>query len=263
MDIKSLFSNWVVRNLLLALAFVLALMLVVNLVLGVITRHGKEVAVPDFTNMTLSEARYAAGRKGIRVEVGDSVYVRRMKKGAVFTQLPKPGAMVKNGRRILLTINAVEAKKVSVPDLVGLSMRQAKAELISRGLALGRLIYVSDMATNNVLRQLYENQQIPAGRQVESGSRIDLVVGLNSEDGRTFAPDVRGMKYLRAVDAVQDNSLNLGRLSFDSEIKTYSDSLNAVVYEQRPASAGIPLTMGAEVSLRLTLDPAKIPADVR
>lgn len=261
MDIKKICSNWVVRNLLAAAFFLLVLVLAVNFLLGLVTRHGKEVAVPDFTNMTLSEARYAASRAGIRVEVGDSVYVRRMKKGAVFTQNPKPGARVKRDRRILLTTNAVEAKKVSVPDLVGLSMRQAKAELASRGLSLGRLIYVSDMATNNVLRQLWRNQQVAPGRQVESGSRIDLLVGLNAEDGRTFAPDVRGMKYLRAIDAVQDNSLNVGHLTFDPEIKTYGDSLNAVVYEQRPASAAIPLTMGAEVSLRLTLDPAKIPAE--
>ena len=261
MDTKSFFSNWIVRNLLAAVLLVAVVLLAVNLSLALVTRHGKSVEVPDFTNMTLSEAAYAASRAGIRVEVGDSVYVRRMKKGAVFSQIPKAGTRVKRDRRILLTTNAVEAKKVSVPDLVGLSMRQAKAELLSRGLALGRLIYVNDMATNNVLRQLWRNQQVAPGRAVESGSVIDLVVGLNSEDGRTYAPDVRGMKYLRAIDAVLDNSLNVGRLHFDPEIKTYSDSLNAVVYEQRPGSVSIPLTMGAEVSLRFTLDPSKVPSE--
>ena len=145
-----------------------------------------------------------------------------------------------------------------MPLLVGYSMRQAKAELASRGLNLGRLIYVNDIATNNVLRQLYNSREIAAGTQIESGSVIDLMVGLNSEDNRTYAPDVKGLKYLRAVDAVHDHSLNVGKLNFDKQVKTYSDSLNAVVYKQAPTQAGGPLTMGAAVSLWLTIDEGKI-----
>ena len=145
-----------------------------------------------------------------------------------------------------------------MPLLVGYSMRQAKAELSSRGLNLGRLIYVNDIATNNVLKQLYNSREIAAGTQIESGSFIDLMVGLNGEENRTYAPDVKGLKYLRAVDAVHDNSLNIGKLNFDKQVKTYSDSLNAVVYKQSPSVSGGPLTMGAAVSLWLTTEEGKV-----
>jgi beta-lactam-binding protein with PASTA domain len=251
-------SNWIVRNILLAALFVAAILITVNILLSVGTQHNKEITVPDFTNMTFEEARYNAERVGLSVEIGDSVYVRRMKKGAVFTQFPKGGSRVKKGRTVQLTTNAKNSKEVTMPLLVGYSMRQAKAELASRGLTLGRLIYVKDIATNNVLRQLRGNQEIAAGTQVESGSVIDLMVGLNYEDSRTYAPDVKGLKYLRAVDAVHDNSLNIGKLNFDSGIRTYSDSLNAVVYKQAPTPAGGPLTMGAAVSLWLTTEPDKL-----
>ena len=240
------FSNWIVKNLFLALISIAALVLLVNIILGVITQHGK-----DFTNMSFAEASATAQHAGVKVEVIDSVYVKRMQRGAVFVQNPVAGSMVKKGRRILLTINAVIPQKITMPSLMGYSMRQAKAELSSRGLTLGRLIYVSDMATNNVLKQLYQNQEIKPGASIESGSAIDLVVGLNSEDNRTYAPDVVGMKFLRAVDAVHDHSLNVTRLFFDSNVKDYTDSLNAVVYRQSPASSDIPLTMGAGVSLYL------------
>ena len=253
------FKNWIVKNLLLAVVFVAAILLGVNIILGIITQHGKEITVPDFTNMSVAEARETARHSSVRVDVIDSVYVRRMQRGAVFTQTPAPGSRVKKGRRVLLTINTVVPKQVTMPNLVGYSMRQAKAELSSRGLALGRLIYVSDIATNNVLRQLYQNKEIPNGTSVESGAAIDLVVGLNSEDSRTYAPNTVGMKYLHAVDAVHDNSLNVTRLVFDREVRDYSDSLNAVVYKQSPASVETPLTMGAGVALWLTLDPEKIP----
>lgn len=253
------FNNWIVKNLLLAVVLLVAIILGVNIILNIITQHGKEITVPDFTDMSVAEARETARHTGMRIDVIDSVYVRRMQRGAVFTQTPAPGSRVKKGRRILLTINTIVPKQVTMPNLVGYSMRQAKAELSSRGLALGRLIYVSDIATNNVLRQLYRNREIPSGSSVESGAAIDLVVGLNSEDSRTYAPNTVGMKYLHAVDAIHDNSLNVTRLVFDSEVRDYSDSLAAVVYRQSPASVETPLTMGAGVALWLTLDPEKIP----
>lgn len=260
MDSKSFLDNWIVKNLLRAIAFVVGLAILVNIVLGIITQHGRELTVPDMTGLTFEECQNIASSTGIVVEIADSVFVRRMKPGAVFSQLPKAGSRVKKGRRVLLTTNAMEAKKVSMPSLVGLSMRQAKSVLNAKGLVLGKLIYTEDMATNNVLKQMYGGASIDAGTMVESGSSINLVVGLNNEDGITFVPNVLGLKYQRAVDAIQENSLNIGRLHFDSTVKTYADTLNALVYSQTPdASIGYTLTMGSQVGISLTMDQTKVP----
>ena len=124
---KGFFRNWIVRNLLLAAALVVILVAGAMIFLKVVTQHGKEIDVPDFSNMTLAEAEAAASQAGVRLEVTDSVFVKRMKKGAVYRQNPTAGSKVKDGRRIVLTINAVNSKKLTMPDLVGLSMRQAKA----------------------------------------------------------------------------------------------------------------------------------------
>ena len=254
MTAKEFFGNWIVRNLLLAALFILGITFIVNLMLGIVTMHNKTITVPDMTNMTFVEAQKAASKAGLRVEICDSVFVRQMKKGVVFSQNPKAGSEVKKGRRILLTTNAVNAKKVSMPSLVGCSMRQAKAELVSKGLFLGRMTYIEDIATNNVLRQLYRNREIKPGTMVESGSEIDLVLGLDPEQIITYAPDVAGMKYLRAIDIIQDNSLNVGRVSFDKNVLSYSDSLNAIVYKQVPEPGDIPLERGAEISIYLKLE---------
>ena len=246
--------NWIVKNIIKAVVFFLTLVIVAQIVLKLVTHHGQMIEVPDLTSMSVDEARRAASKDNLRTEVIDSIFVRRMEKGAVYSQNPKAGTLVKKGRRVMLTINAKHAKKVSVPNLVGLSMRQAKAELNSRGLALGKLIYVNDIATNNVLRQIYRNREIRPGVQIESGSEIDLQVGLNSDDNMTYVPNVKGMKYLRAVDAVHDNSLNIGRIVFDKTVKNYSDSLNAMVYKQTPGASKSPLLMGSDVTLHLSLD---------
>ena len=245
-------SNWIVKNILLAVA--------ADFVLARLTNHNKVISVPDMTNMTVTEARRTAANHDLKAVVTDSVFVRRMQKGAVYSQNPKAGASVKKGRKIRLTINAMQAKKVTMPNLVGYSMRQAKAALLSKGLNLGRLIYVDDIATNNVLKQLHSNRQIAPGEMVESGAEIDLVVGLNSEDRATYIPDVVGMKMMRSVDAVHDNSLNVKKLVFDKRIKTYADSLNSVVQKQTPAPSGAPVLMGSEVTLYLAPDPHTTPS---
>lgn len=252
-------GGWILKNLILAIGAVLIIVLIVNTFLGIITQHGKQIATPDFSGLTVSEARAAAAKEGVRIEVGDSVYVRNMKRGCVFTQNPRPGTMVKKGRRILLTTNAVGIKKVTMPSLVGCSLRQAKAELNSKGLFLGRLIYVNDIATNNVLRQLYRNREIKGGKTIDSGSTIDLVLGLSGEEGQAFAPNVIGMRYMRAVDAIQSSSLNIARLVFDETVRNYSDSISAIVYNQRPSASDIPLAKGSEVTIYLSTDTSKVP----
>ena len=138
--------------------------------------------------------------------------------------------------------------------------RQAKAELLSRGLLLGNLIYVQDLATNNVLKQIHENSEIKPGVMVDSESVIDLVVGLNGNDFVTYVPDLIGLKRMSAVEAVHDNSLNVKSLRFDNTVKDYEDSLNAMVYRQTPEpSDSIHVNMGSEVVLYLTLDENRIP----
>lgn len=255
-----LLSNWIVKNILIAFAVVVVLIVGSMIFLNVFTKHNQELSVPDLANMTVEEAQLVAEEAGMRIDVTDSAFVKRMKRGAVYRQNPVPGSKVKHGRRISLTINAVNPRQITMPDLIGYSTRQAKAEILSRGLVLGRLIYEQDMATNNVLKQLHNGEVIEPGTMVESEAVIDLVVGLNSRDNMTFVPYLAGLRNLSAVEAVHDHSLNIGKIRFDETVKDYEDSLNAVVFRQEPEVCdSIPVQMGAEVSLYLTLDHSKIP----
>ena len=252
--------KWLLKHLLAALILVVVMIAGAMVFLDVATKHNQELTVPDLSNMSVEEADSVAALNDMVIDVTDSVFVKRMKRGAVYRQNPAPGSKVKSGRRIALTINAVNAKKITMPNLVGYSMRQAKAELLSRGLTLGKLIYVQDMATNNVLRQLHDNLEIEPGSMIESESVIDLVVGLNGNDFVTYVPDVAGLKCMSAVDAIHDHSLNVKNLRFDTSVKDYDDSLNAMVYNQVPEpSDSIHVNMGSDVTLYLTLDAHKIP----
>jgi len=251
---QSILSNWIVRNLLMGVLFVMLLVAAASIFLAVRTRHGREVTVPDLSGFSVSDAASLAKVTGLRVMVTDSVYMKRVARGAVVSQLPRAGAKVKPGRKLALTINSQVPRKVTMPNLIHVSLRQAKAELSAKGLVLGRLIYVSDIATNNVLRQQYRGSNIEPGRQLYSGSVIDLVLGLNGSDAMTYVPNLTGFKYLSAIDAIHDNSLNVSAVIFDKGVRTYADSLAATVYSQRPVATGNPVVMGSSVTVYLKLN---------
>ena len=246
----------ILTSLAIAAAIVLVLVVGAMIFLNVATMHGRVLVVPDFTNMSIAEAESLAEASQVRIDVVDSLYVKRMEKGHIYRQNPKAGSQVKKGRRILITINAMNAKKVDMPDLIGFSMRQATAELQSRGLVLGNLIYQQDIATDNVLAQRCGGRPIAPDVKVETGTVIDLVVGLNEDDNQAMVPDVFGMKCLTATDAVHGNSLNV-RTIYDSSVKDYNDSLMAVVYKQVPQAQTNELK-GSQVTMYLTIDEEKV-----
>ena len=256
---QGILSNWIARNLLLALLLVIGLLILAQVGLSLVTRHNQTVTVPDFTNMTVTEARALARDNHVGVKVTDSVFVRRLGAGVIYRQSPKAGATVKKGRSVFLTINSIIPRKVVMPNLIGYSLNEARAELNNRGLALGKLNYIQDIATNNVLRQTVRGRNVRAGDLVVSGSDVDLTLGLSSDENPTTVPRVIGMKYIRAVDALHDRYLNVGRVRFDSGIRTYADSVNAVVYQQDGLNQT--RTYGSSINLYLTLDPGKIPTE--
>lgn len=257
---KKPFKESLTQNILLILAILLVGYLIVNLSLRIVTRHNQELTVPDFYGMSLAEAAAAADDAKLRLEVTDSVYIRGIERGAITRQNPEAGSKVKKNRRILLVINSVAPRQSVMPSLTGFSMRQARTELNANGLNIGKLIYKEDIATNNVLAQQYKGRDIAPGTLLNSGSYIDLVVGLNPADSATFVPNVIGYRYRMAVELLHDNSLNILGNKFDSTVSTYSDSLEAYVYGQYPpASDSVSVRRGSSVTLYLSKDVTRIP----
>lgn len=252
-------ENWIVKNLLLGAVAVTAILLLAIITLKVITRHNQELEVPEFSGMTMEQASELAKQSHLRLEVTDSVFLPRMGRGEIFRQNPQSGSMVKKNRRILLTINSLQPKKVNMPSITGYSLRQAKAELSARQLNVGRLFYVEDMATNNVLAQLYKGSEIASGSLIETESEIDLRLGMSPDNMYTSIPLVTGFSLVTAKDILTDNSLNLGKLTYDNTVKTYSDSLSSFVIKQNPLpSEASAYPLGTRVELVLSTDRSKL-----
>ena len=244
---------WVLKHLLWAAIIAMGLIVGAQFALNIGTQHGEHLEVPQFVGLKFEQAQALAEQVGVRLEIVDSVYAKKGR-GLVREQNPAAGTQVKEGRRVQLTMNAFGVQRVPMPNLVGYSARQAVAELSSRGLVLGRFIYVGDMATNNVLKQKYRGRDVEPGAMVEAEARIDLVVGLNPSNSETLIPNVAGKVAPDASRELNDYYLNVRAQRYDKSVKTAEDSLKAVVYKQAPEASELPVKMGTEVTLYLRVE---------
>lgn len=258
-DVRRWWRNFYFRNVVFAICTVVLVLLLITLFLRVITRHGQTYQVPEFSDMNIYDARLLAASKSMYIQVNDSVFISHRPGGIVIEQNPKANTRVKKDRTIFVTINALSPKMVTVPDVTGVSLRQAKAIIEMQGLEIGRLSYASDMAFNNVLRQNFKGKPIAEGEKLVIGSRIDLVLGKNKSSVRTAVPNLTGLSAMVARSTIIEASLNAGRMLYDETVKTMTDTLEAKVYSQYPvASEEFSIEVGSSVDIMLTTNAARI-----
>ena len=239
------------RHFLVSILITVVLLFAVFQILAVYTFHGREVKVPDFTGMTLTELRSAATFSDFEFVVIDSVYDPQKEKGTIVTQDPLPNSKVKQHRKLYLTVIASVPEKVSMPDLKDLTLRQAIATLQTYGLQIGRMEYVPDIGTNAVLKQMYKGREIRPGTMMEKGATIDLVLGSGMGGNRIKIPFLIGMTRSAALSLLATDSLYIGaEIYMDTK-----DTVNARVYKQSPAYApGLSLNIGQSIDIWFKAD---------
>lgn len=227
---KVFFKNLVIISLSLLLVVAFS-----SILLSIYTAHGEKMPMPDLRGMTMDQVKDATSKYDFELKVVDSVFMPDHKKGAVIDHSPKPGFNIKKSRVVFITLNSVNPEMVAMPELVNTSLRQAKTVMESCGLQLGRLKYRPDFAENYVLEQLFKGRRVNVGTKLPKGSKIDLVLGLgNGEGKKTTVPNLVGLNYKDALSSITSSMLNVGAKIFSNDIKTFSDTVDAVVWKQDP-----------------------------
>jgi eukaryotic-like serine/threonine-protein kinase len=220
-----------VVNLLVALALMLALVFVLLWTLGFITRHGEYEKVPVVTGKSVEDAITILEAKGFSVEVQDSVWKADMPPLSVARQSPEGEQMVKAERRIYLTINRSQPPLVDLPNMVGLSFRNAGLYLQQLGLRLGDTTRRPDIAKDAVLEQRYNGLAVGPGTKVFQGSAIDFVLGSGIGNEEFEVPDLRGLTFREAKALLTGMGLNIAGFVPDPNVR---DTAGSYVYKQNP-----------------------------
>lgn len=213
------------------------------------TNHGNSVSVPDLHGMNINKIGEFLRAKNFNFKIADSsAYDLSLKPGTVVEQDPAPDEKVKEGRTIYLTITRSEAPLVKVPQLKDVSLRQAEAILTASGLRMGEQIFKPDLAKNAVLSMMMNGKELKAGNEVPKGSSVDLIVGDGLGNTLVTVPNLIGLTYDEALFVLKGSSLNIGSVFFDGVAR---DTLNAVIYDQRPTPDEPPINQGEAIDLYL------------
>ncbi len=168
---------WILVNLLVMAAAAVALILVTFRWMESYTRHGQYISVPDVSGMYEDEAGQALAAAGLKYEVSDYKYDKELVEGGVIEQNPKPGAYVKEGRKIYLTLNSGKEPVKAVPDLAdNSSLRAAESQLLAAGFKLTETEYI-DGDLDWVYEIRYQGEKIEAGTEIPEGSLLTIVAG--------------------------------------------------------------------------------------
>jgi len=258
--LKFLISRLFFKHLFYVIVITISVIVLIFLFLKIYTRHGQALSVPDLRGLTILEAQDILVSKKLRYQVIDSVYSNLVERGCIVEQNPPADFKVKINRTIFLTINAFNPEMVRMPNVLGVSLRQAKAIIETAGLTIGRLNYVPDIAVNNVLEQRYQGKIVETGDSIPKGAKIDLILGRGLSDDKTAAPDLIGLDLKTALNRITSRYLNIGAIIYDGSFMNAEDSANAFIWKQRPVvDDETLLNLGSAVDIWITVDSSKLP----
>lgn len=164
----------------------LGLALVVSIVLVILilqwlkssTNHNEFVEVPDLSKLSLMEMRGKIENANLRHEVLDSAnYNPDFPRFSIIDQNPVAGTKVKKNRKVYVTVNPSGYKKVTIPNIIQVTQRNASSMLRAVGLEVERVTYIDELGKDMVYYIKYQGKDISPGDKLAKTSKIELICG--------------------------------------------------------------------------------------
>ena len=204
-----------------------------------ITHQGKIVQVPDLTGVHQDNLDAYLSKHHLRYFITDnSGYSDQLPPFTVLQQFPTAGNYVKKHRKIYLTLNAERPPLVHMPNLIDGSIRQAHLLLKNKGLKLGNMKYVPDLTPAVVLEQWYNGNPITAGKLINKGSTIDVVVGADLSSQIIEVPNVLEMPLEEANLVLVERGIRMGIVHL---VENRAAAVGSVVGQNPEPGTKVPL----------------------
>lgn len=208
------------------------------IVMPIYVKSSREVEVPDVCGLEFEEAKQLLAENRLSGEFEVERFSEGIPPGIVVSQRPAPGKIVKQGKKVFLTVSKGE-ESVRIPYVIGLDINQANNILLSSGLFLGEITHKNSPSKENTII----STDPPAESILPRGSRVNLVL---SKGPLSFnIPDLTGYTLENAKKKITRLGLELGEVTYT----TNSPLCNTVIL-QSPI-AGEEVKQGDKVNLIL------------
>tara|TARA_B100000989_G_C19469838_1_gene440139 strand:- start:73 stop:552 length:480 start_codon:yes stop_codon:yes gene_type:complete len=154
------------------------LFLIISFTLKLITHHQQYIQVPDLNGVPITALASIMNKENLRFEIIDSSrYIPELPPFSVIDHVPYAGSEVKTNRKIYLTVNPSGYQKITVPNLIQITKRNAESMINAVGFKLGEIKYKDNIGKDMVLEIFHMGNQIKPGVLLPKTSTIDLVLG--------------------------------------------------------------------------------------
>jgi len=252
-------SRVFLKQLLFILGSLILLLFIIQMWLRFYTNHGQKIELPKFVGQQLDDAKEVADDKSFELVVVDSIFIVGKPGGLITDQNPKPGSLVKENRKIYLTITKYETETVKVADLptmYGNAFDQKKTELKYRDIECTIKDYAYDPGEpNHILEVYYKGELIISkdGRRedvvIAKGGTLECVVS-RRDGGDVTIPDLRCLEIEEARFILESSKIYVGDIIKKG---TFEPDATLYVIAQSPPYDGISnMKMGEKINITVS-----------
>lgn len=205
-----------------------------------LVQQNQQIQVPDVVELSLFEADSILVHAGLTMIEAAPEYDPLVPPGLILSQNPEGGSFVKGKGRWVRVVASKGREKVTVPNLQGVSLRQAQLLLQRSRLVLG---HISWMYTEDFPERVVISSAPGYRAEVFQGETIDLLVSQGSVPPTAIVPHFVGQSLEGAILLARDAGLKIGKITYLPD----EDLLPETVLEQS-------IKAGQEVSRDAVID---------
>ena len=188
----------------------------------VVSKGVGDITVPDLSDLTVDQARQRLKDVGLVVGKITQQSVDGKKDGVVIAQSPSGDSKVSKGTTIDLVVNKAKAKKVKVPNLVGMTLKDARDTLSNAHLG------INQVAGSVEEKAVVIEQSIKAGDEIDEGSTLNLTTEFKEDKKKS---EKKEESSSNKTTGTVDVTVPSGSKNQELKIVVKDDEGSAVIYD--------------------------------
>ncbi len=191
----------------------------------VVSKGVGDITMPDLTGLTVEQAKVRLKELGLvigKITMGNN---QDKTDGVILSQSPSGDSKVAKGTIVDLTVNKLKAKKVEMPNLVGMTLKDARDALSSVELSINQVAGSTDE------KSVITEQSIKAGQSLEAGATVNVTTAVKEESKADTSSKSSSSSSSNTTNGTVDVTVPAGVKSQDLRIVVQDDNGSRIIYD--------------------------------
>jgi serine/threonine-protein kinase len=223
--LRSLFRLFLLFTVLVAVALLSAITTIR------LTIHGRQESMPKLVGISLDSAQRITSGLGLELKVEDKIYSSQYAANVIAQQMPPAGTPLKIGHHVHVLVS-LGPPQLTVPNLVGDSVRAARITAIQRGLTVGD---VAVLPWPGDADQVVAQDPPPATTEVRTPT-VDLLVSASQDPPAYLCPRFVGQPIADVRKILEKSGFKVGDVT---PVATNGSSQGIILTQNPPAGSKI------------------------